>query len=265
MVSIVSETFLHAHSVIMRQSEQAAFGIYDLAGLRLDFLHKLDYHWLCGRNKVLAGMEDRVIHLFHGSKSGLKGKIRPSSREFYDFGKGFYMGTERTQPLTLICNYPNATMYELRLDTTGLKIKDIPLGLDWAMFVAFNRGRLTKELAPDLHAKYSAYKNGVDVFRGYIANDRMFVVLDRFFDGDITDVALVKSLSALKLGIQYVAITQRACDAITVEKEEILTQEQKKLLISKSEENRQMGISLANEICRSYRREGKYFDELVSQ
>ena len=214
---------------------------------------------------MLANIEDGIIHLFHGSKSGLKSKIRPSSREFCDFGKGFYMGTERTQPLTLICNYPNATIYALRLDSTGLRIKDIPLGLDWAMFVAFNRGRLTKELAPDLYAKYSDYKNDVDVFRGYIANDRMFVVLDRFFDGDITDVALVRSLSALKLGIQYVAITQKACDAISVENEEILTQEQKSLLISKSEENRQMGISLANEICRSYRREGKYFDELVNQ
>ena len=214
---------------------------------------------------IIEFMEDGIVHLFHGSKSGVKGKIRPSSREFCDFGKGFYMGTERTQPLTLICNYQNATMYDLRLDTTELKIKDIPLGLDWAMFVAFNRGRLTKELAPDLYAKYSAYKNDVDIFKGYIANDRMFVVLDRFFDGDITDVALVKSLAALKLGIQYVAITQKACDAISVENEEILTQEQKKFLISKSEENRQMGILLANEICRNYRREGKYFDELISQ
>lgn len=45
-----------------------------------------------------------TITLYHGSKSGIRGTIAPMSREHCDFGKGFYMGTDRTQPLTLICN-----------------------------------------------------------------------------------------------------------------------------------------------------------------
>ena len=102
------------------------------------------------------------------------------------------------------------------MNTSNLNIREIPLGIDWALFVAFNRGRLTKETAPKLYEKYTHYTENVDVFTGFIANDRMFVVLDRFFDGDITDRALVESLSALKLGIQYVAITQKACDAIKI-------------------------------------------------
>ena len=208
-------------------------------------------------------MADRYIKLFHGLKSGIEGKIRPVSRELCDFGKGFYMGTEQEQPMTLICNYENATMYELEFDTANLNIKDIPLDIDWALFVAFNRGRLTKEIAPVLYEKYAAYKENVDVFKGYIANDRMFVVLDRFFDGDITDVALVESLSALKLGIQYVAVTQKACDAISIKNEQKLAVAQKKDLVFRSEENRKLGISLANDICRKYRSEGMYFDELI--
>ena len=154
-------------------------------------------------------------------------------------------------------------MYELEFDTANLNIKDIPLDIDWALFVAFNRGRLTKEIAPVLYEKYAAYKENVDVFKGYIANDRMFVVLDRFFDGDITDVALVESLSALKLGIQYVAVTQKACDAISIKNEQKLAVAQKKDLVFRSEENRKLGISLANDICRKYRSEGMYFDELI--
>lgn len=44
----------------------------------------------------------RVL-LYHGSKSGITaGKIRPISRDKCDFGKGFYMGTVPSQPLTLI-------------------------------------------------------------------------------------------------------------------------------------------------------------------
>lgn len=210
-------------------------------------------------------MTQKIIHLYHGSKNGLKGKIQPLSRDLCDFGKGFYMGSESTQPQTLICNYENATMYELNLNTTNLIIKDIPLNLDWALFVAFNRGRLTKELSPTLYQKYDAYKKGVDIFKGFIANDRMFVVLDRFFDGEITDKALVECLSALKLGQQYVAITQKACDAISIISENKLSDEEKKRLISQSEENRKLGISLANDICRQYRREGRYFDEIIAE
>ena len=44
------------------------------------------------------------MRLYHGSKSGIVGEIAPTSRDVCDFGKGFYMGTERTQPLTLICH-----------------------------------------------------------------------------------------------------------------------------------------------------------------
>ena len=101
------------------------------------------------------------VKLFHGSKSGINGKIMPISRELCDFGKGFYMGTEETQPKTLICNYQSATMYGLELDTRSLVIKDIPLNLDWAMFVAFNRGRLTKDLSSKLdksHVTFALYE-----------------------------------------------------------------------------------------------------------
>ena len=45
---------------------------------------------------------DRIL-LYHGSKSGIVGEIAPKSREMCDFGKGFYMGTDPGQPLTLIC------------------------------------------------------------------------------------------------------------------------------------------------------------------
>ena len=210
-------------------------------------------------------MTQTTLHLFHGSKTGLKGKIQPLSRDLCDFGKGFYMGTEVTQPMTLICNYAKATMYELELDISNLIIKDIPLNLDWALFVAFNRGRLTKELSPSLYKKYSEYKNNVDLIKGYIANDRMFVVLDRFFDGEITDKALVECLSALKLGQQYVAITQKACDEISILSERQLSDNEKKQLIKQSEENRKLGISLANDICKKYRREGSYFDEIIAE
>ena len=202
------------------------------------------------------------VTLYHGSKNGLKGNIKPISRNLCDFGQGFYMGTTREQPSTLICNYSASVLYTLELDDANLKIVDLPVGLDWALFIAYNRGRIP-ENANAVISQTLALVKDADIIKGYIANDRMYVVLDRFFDGEITDKALVESLSALKLGIQYVAVTQRACDAIKIIEEKSFSQKERDSLIIKSEENRQLGISIANDICKRYRREGRYFDEII--
>lgn len=77
-----------------------------------------------------------------GSKSGLHGDIRPISRGLCDFGQGFYMGTEKSQPLILICNFPQARLYEVEFDLTGLQLIDIEVGIDWALLIAFHRGKM---------------------------------------------------------------------------------------------------------------------------
>lgn len=143
---------------------------------------------------------NETITLYHGSKSGIQGPIAPVSRVHCDFGKGFYMGTDRAQPLTLICNYPNAKIYTLNLDLSNLNILNIEKGLDWALLVAYNCGKIESVKDSQLYRRLESLSKGYDVVIGYIANDRMFVVLNRFFNGEITDTALIHSLSALKLG-----------------------------------------------------------------
>lgn len=69
----------------------------------------------------------------------------------------------------------------------------------------------------------------------------------------------------MRLGKQYVAITEKACKAIKVEKEIKLSYFERKVLQKISEINRQKGINLANEICKTYRREGQYFDEILNK
>ena len=98
---------------------------------------------------------------------------------------------------------------------------------------------------------------------GSIADDRMFYVIDNFFLGNITDAALVNSLSALELGKQYVAITQKACDSVKIECEVELSYLERQFLKDVAGENREKGTYLANDICKNYRREGLFFDELL--
>lgn len=142
---------------------------------------------------------NEVVTLYHGSKSGIRGAIAPISRERCDFGKGFYMGTDRTQPLTLICNYPNARLYTLCVDLSDLKIFDVEVGLDWA----------------------------------------------------------------LKLGRQYVALTKKACQKIKILDEQELTENDRNKQKQESEANRSKDIAMADKICRKYRRDGRFFDEIL--
>ena len=222
--------------------------------------NKIDYAQFEGNSIITS---DEVVTLYHGSKSGIVGDIAPSSREHCDFGKGFYMGTEKAQPLTLICNYPDAKLYTVKVDLSGLKILDIEVGIDWALLVAYNRGKMDSVKGTAIYNRIAEMADGCDMLIGFIANDRMFVVLDRFFKGEITDEALIHSLSALKLGRQYVALTNKACKQIEIVEEKALTEADCETLRIESEDNRSKGIALADEICRQYRREGRFFDEIL--
>lgn len=207
---------------------------------------------------------DRIL-LYHGSKSGIVGEIAPKSREMCDFGKGFYMGTDPGQPLTLICDFEKSKFYVVSVDMKNLDTIEIKAELDWAMLVAYHRGRMEQIKGTALYDKYSRIDAGKDIVIGSIANDRMFYVLDNFFTGVITDMALVNSLSALKLGKQYVATTEKACTAVRIEKEISLSLLERRFLQDESDANRQKGVSLANDICKNYRRDGKFFDEILDE
>lgn len=214
--------------------------------------------------KQLGVSENRIV-LYHGSKSGIEGAIAPGSRARCDFGKGFYMGTDPIQPLTLICDYEKAKFYVVSVSLDGLCKLDIPADLEWAMVVAFNRGKMDSIKGTILYEKYRRLCLDKDFIIGSIANDRIFYVLDNFFHGNITDLALIKSLSALQLGRQYVAVSQAGCDAVKIEKEIFISYLEKKFLQDISEENRAKGVSVANDICKNYRREGLFFDEILDQ
>ena len=203
--------------------------------------------------------------LYHGSKSGIVGKIEPKSRAQCDFGKGFYMGTDPSQALTLICDYDKSKFYIVSVDTTTLYTIEVPADIEWAMLVAYHRGRMEMIKGTPLYEKYRKMSENKDLVIGSIANDRMFYVIDNFFIGNITDAALVGSLSALQLGKQYVAVTQKGCDAVHVEAEIELSHLERMYIQEVAETNRAKGISLANDICKNYRREGLFFDEILEK
>ncbi len=224
--------------------------------------HSIDVAKLIVDTKAYADTDNRLI-LYHGSKKGITGDVAPISREECDFGRGFYMGTSTLQPLTLICNEDKPKFYAVELDLTGLKVLTVDIGMDWAMLIAYHRKEMESAKGTAVYEKYAHMADGYDVIIGYIANDRMYTELFRFFNKTLTDVALINCLSALDLGKQYVAISEKACRQIKILKEEPLSPLELALLKDMSAERRKEGVALAEEIEVKYRREGKFFDEIL--
>ncbi len=213
--------------------------------------------------QVKRDPDDDKLIVYHGSKKGISGDIAPISRESCDFGKGFYLGTDPAQPLTLICDEDKPILYTMKLDLTGLKVLEVEMDLEWAMLIAYYRGYMDEVKGNDIYKKYENMADGYDVILGYIANDRMYRVMKSFFEKEITDVALIHSLSALDLGRQYVCKTLKACKQLEIVDERELTSLELSILRDRSIVRRQEGIDLTEEILIKYRREGKFFDEIL--
>lgn len=210
-------------------------------------------------------LEAGRVLLYHGSKSGIEGAIAPKSRKQCDFGKGFYMGTEPGQALTLICDYEKSEFYIVSVAMDELTHLEVSADMDWAMLVAYHRGRMETIKGTPFYNKYRDMAGNKDIIIGNIANDRMFYVIDNFFIGNITDAALINSLSALQLGKQYAAVSQKGCDAVRIEAEVTISYLERLFIKEVAEENRARGISLANDICKKHRREGMFFDEILDE
>ena len=208
-------------------------------------------------------------HLFHGSKSGIQGRIMPNfrrAREKTDFGQGFYLSDNPVQAKTLICGRSdyNPIFYgmDMNLDKLNcVQVRDLP----WALVIAQHRGHMEQFKDTPLYEYVEQICDGQDVVIGPIADDRMAVVLEDFFNNNITDVALIACMGELKLGTQYVAKTQRACDQISVTATMPLQTEEISEMQKLSQQNRINGKELVEPIKRRYRRTGTYFEQILEE
>ena len=205
------------------------------------------------------------MRLYHGSKSGLSGAVAPVSRDVCDFGRGFYMGTESTQPLTLICHGESPKFYDIDFDLEGLRVHRFEPDVEWAMFVAWNRKVIPDRFRPCYDDKFLPIVQSSDVIAGKIANDRMVVVLDWFFNDFISDVGLLMALQALGLGDQYCAKTAKACEHVGIAGERALSSYECAALRTRSESQRNAAVKMVDRIRLEHRRDGMFFSEIIEK
>ena len=210
-----------------------------------------------------------TLRLYHGSKTGLDGAISPDrSRTACDFGQGFYMGVEAHQPRTLICSRDASkpTLYTLDFDMSGLRLLRLSTNIDWALFVAFNRGLMRDYRSTRFYRRYAALRQEHDVIFGKIANDRIYDAVRGFFEGERKAGCLLEALQAVNLGDQYCALTPAACAAVRVVDAHQMSKPEIEKYAREAARQRELALARTDQIFMNWRhRDGLYFDEILEQ
>lgn len=146
--------------------------------------------------------------LYHTSYMVVEQPDLEHSRDYLDFGKGFYLTSLRHQ----------AVMYSERFFLRGRQaflgeydLSEAHLDLSIKRFDAYDEEWLDFVF----QCRKGEDKSEYDIVIGGIADDKIFKTIDLYFMGDISKDEALKRLKYEKPNNQYCLRTQRAIDLLT--------------------------------------------------
>lgn len=207
---------------------------------------------------------DNHVILFHGSKNGIDGKLAlENSKKTNDFGKGFYCGESLVQSAMFVANYPDSSLYIIDFDKTDLDFIDLSVERDWMLMIAYFRGKLDEYVANPIIQDMLSRLKGIDYIVAPIADNRMFEIIDSFIAGEITDVQCQYCLSATDLGKQYVFLTDKALNHISIKRKCYMTHSEKKMYLQTKAAELLDSNNKSRIARKQYRNQGLYIEEIL--
>ncbi len=207
------------------------------------------------------------IILYHGSRGGIEGEIKPSSRVLCDFGKGFYMGTDKMQAEGLVAEKREPIIYTVKLKLSEIPDNKILIldGYDWLNAVLAKRKLCEEFNKLNLAKSWSKKLEKYDIIIGKIADDKMLDAIERFSTYGMTDVALIQCLQSTNYGEQYVAKTEYACSKIEILEEKALKGLELQTARDYAVKARINAVHAVDDAIISSRGNGLYLDEIVKR
>ena len=208
---------------------------------------------------------DKDIIVYHGSRGGIEGEIRPISRARCDFGQGFYLGDDIKQARSLVIEDSSPYLYKIQLNLSKIPNDRIWIlnGKDWLFTVLAHRKNVQEFNKLAIAKNYLEKAKMYDVIIGPIADDRMNEAMRRFEQKSLTDEGLIACLQSSNMGYQYVLKTDFACQhAKKLEERQIygLEEEQAREYVMS---NRLQVANIVEKMQIQYRNVGKYLDEII--
>lgn len=200
--------------------------------------------------------------LFHGSKNGLDNISIDGARKNCDFGQGFYLGETYDQALSFVCEHIQSSVYSFTCDFKSLKVLEFDCSLDWMLAICYYRGTLSDYCDALIVKEIIKKVEEADVVIAPIADNRMFYIMTLFAQGEINANVALHSLSASKLGKQYIFKTEKSLKQIVPIEKYYLCQEEKNDSIKKLS-TRTLEIETKLKLSKREFRDGLYIEELL--
>ena len=200
--------------------------------------------------------------LFHGSKRGLENISIEGSRKNCDFGQGFYLGETYEQALSFVCENKQSSVYSFGCTLENLNVLEFNCSLEWMLAICYYRGTLGVFSDSTIVKEIIQKINDADVIIAPIADNRMFYIMTLFAEGEINSNVALHSLSASKLGKQYIFKTQKALKQIVPVEKYYLCQEEQDDTIKKLS-MRTLEIETKLKLSKREFREGLFIEELL--
>ena len=185
-------------------------------GMATDEICEKLYSYIYGQKYRINSVKEELIRekygmvLFHGSKYGLSDISVTGSRDNCDFGNGFYLGQTYNQALSFVCEYDKASVYSFKYSREGMKCLEFDCSLDWMIAICYYRGTIRNYAKSEKVRAVIDKVEKADVIIAPIADNKMFYVMSQFAEGEINADVALHSLSASRLGLQYILKTEKA-------------------------------------------------------
>ncbi len=202
--------------------------------------------------------------IFHGSKNIIEGEISPNyGRANNDFGNGFYCGESIEQTTSFVSRFQDSSIYILKFDNKNLKCEFFDVNQEWMLAVAYFRGKLKEYENNEIIKNIIEKVKNSDYVIAPIADNRMFRIIDRFIDGEITDEQCKHCLAATNLGNQYVFLTEKATSKISILERCYIARAEREFYYKQKEEDVNDSDNKVKFALIKYKREGKYIEEIL--
>ena len=204
--------------------------------------------------------------VFHGAKEKISDEISPFyGREHNDFGRGFYCGESMEQSTSFVSRYKDSSLYILSFDDKNLKKVEYQVDQEWMLTIAFFRGTIEKYKDHPLVKRLIKKVMNADYIYAPIADNRMFMIIDQFIDGLITDEQCKHCLAATNLGKQYVLLSEKATSQLGMLERCYICELERKDFQKIKEKEVDDGDNKVRAALIKYKNKGRYIGEILDE
>ena len=229
-----------------------------------DFIYKNKFLLNEAKNELLIETKsDDSILLYHGSRYGLESIDFKGSKKNADFSNGFYLSLSLDSAINFVEDIKYSSVYVFEAFLDDLDIIEFKCDEEWMLLICYFRGYLEEYKNSPLIKKLLNKIKDKDLIIAPIADNKMYQILGSFASGMISSSVAMHSLSASRLGNQYVFKSKKGISRLKFLARFYISTSEREDVKKESKEQASLISSKLNLAKRIYKKEGKFIEEIL--